>query len=370
MNYKANPEYKHDSPSCTGILITNLGTPDEPTASSVRKYLSEFLSDPRVIELPRYLWWLVLHGIILRTRPSRSAKAYRKIWTENGSPLLSISKKQVLELEKALTEKIQGPIKIELSMRYGNPSIKSGLKKLQESNANRILILPLYPQYSAATTGSTFDAVTNELKKWRWLPEIRMVNHYHDYPDYIDALKNSIEEYWKHNGRPQKLIFSFHSLPKHYFLAGDPYHCECHKTARLVAEKLKLDQDQWLVTFQSRFGPREWLKPYTDKTLISLAECGVKNINIICPGFSADCLETLEEIDIQNREFFIKAGGEKFNYIPALNDDGDHIELLSNIILKHTNGWPEFSKNWDQEKIETELSKSKERAEKSIYNKN
>ena len=370
MNYKANPEYKHDSPSCTGILITNLGTPDEPTASSVRKYLSEFLSDPRVIELPRYLWWLVLHGIILRTRPSRSAKAYRKIWTESGSPLLSISKKQVLGLQKILTKKIQGPIRIELSMRYGNPSIKSGRKKLQESNANRILILPLYPQYSAATTGSTFDAVTNELKKWRWLPEIRMVNHYHDYPDYIDALKNSIEEYWKHNGRPQKLIFSFHGLPKHYFLAGDPYHCECHKTARLVAEKLKLDQDQWLVTFQSRFGPREWLKPYTDKTLISLAESGVKNINIICPGFSADCLETLEEIDIQNREFFIKAGGEKFNYIPALNDDGDHIELLSNIILKHTNGWPEFSNNWDQEKIEAELSKSKERAEKSIYNKN
>ena len=370
MNYKANPEYKHDSPSCTGILITNLGTPDEPTASSVRKYLSEFLSDPRVIELPRYLWWLVLHGIILRTRPSRSAKAYRKIWTESGSPLLSISKKQVLGLQKILTKKIQGPIRIELSMRYGNPSIKSGLKKLQESNANRILILPLYPQYSAATTGSTFDAVTNELKKWRWLPEIRMVNHYHDYPDYIDALKNSIEEYWKHNGRPQKLIFSFHGLPKHYFLAGDPYHCECHKTARLVAEKLKLDQDQWLVTFQSRFGPREWLKPYTDKTLISLAECGVKNINIICPGFSADCLETLEEIDIQNREFFIKAGGEKFNYIPALNDDEHHIELLSNIILKHTNGWPEFSTNWDQEKIEKELSKSKELAEKSIYNKN
>ena len=370
MNYKGNPEYRHDSPSCTGILITNLGTPDEPTAASVRKYLSEFLSDPRVIELPRYLWWLVLHGIILRTRPSRSAKAYRKIWTENGSPLLSISKKQVLELEKILTEKIQGPIKIELSMRYGNPSIKSGLKKLQESNASRILILPLYPQYSAATTGSTFDAVTNELKKWRWLPEIRMINHYHDYPDYIDALKNSIEEYWKHNDRPQKLIFSFHGLPKHYFLAGDPYHCECHKTARLVAEKLNLNQEEWQVAFQSRFGPRKWLEPYTDKTLISLAKNDIKDVHVVCPGFSADCLETLEEINIQNRNFFIAAGGKSFGYIPALNDNQEHIELMSTLILEHVSGWPEFSENWDPEKIKNDLSITKELAEKLIRNKN
>ena len=370
MNYKGNPEYKHDSPSCTGILITNLGTPEEPTTSSVRKYLAEFLSDPRIIELPKFLWWLILHGIILRFRPSRSAKAYKKIWTESGSPLLSISKKQVLGLEKILTDKTQGPIKIELSMRYGKPSISSGLNKLREVNANRILILPLYPQYSAATTASTFDAIADELKKWRWLPEIRMINHYHDDPDYISALTNSIKEYWLKNSRPQKLIFSFHGLPKHYFLAGDPYHCECHKTARLVAEKLKLNQEEWLVTFQSRFGPREWLKPYTDKTLISLAESGIKNINIICPGFSADCLETLEEINIQNREFFIKAGGEKFIYIPALNDRSDHLDLLSKIILKHANGWPEFSESWDQEKINKNLSKSKEFAEKSTYNKN
>ena len=369
MNYKGNPEYKHGCPSCTGILITNLGTPDEPTASSVRKYLAEFLSDPRIIELPKYLWWLVLHGVILRIRPSRSAKAYKKIWTESGSPLLSISKKQVLGLKKILTEKVQGPIKIKLSMRYGNPSIKSELNKLRELNANRILVLPLYPQYSAATTASTFDAITDELKKWRWLPELRMINHYHDDPDYINALTNSIEDHWQNNSRPQKLIFSFHGLPKHYFLAGDPYHCECHKTARLVAEKLKLNQEEWMVTFQSRFGPKEWLKPYTDKTLISLAENGIKNINVICPGFSADCLETLEEINIQNREFFIEAGGEKFAYIPALNDSPEHLHLLSNIILKHTNGWPEFSTNWDQEKINKDLSKSKKLAEKSKHNK-
>ena len=370
MNYKGNPKYEHDTPCCTGILITNLGTPDNHTASAVRKYLAEFLSDSRVIELPKFLWWFILHGIILRIRPSQSAKAYKKIWTENGSPLLSISNKQVERLKKILAKKVQGPIRIELAMRYGNPSIKSGLEKLQAANSKRILILPLYPQYSSATTGSTFDAVVDELKKWRWLPEIRMINHYHDHPGYIDTLANSIMNYWKDNKKPQKLLFSFHGLPKHYFLAGDPYHCECHKTARLVAEKLKLNEEEWTVTFQSRFGPKEWLQPYTDTTLKSLANNGIKSVNIICPGFSADCLETLEEIDIQNREFFMEAGGEKFDYIPALNDDDNHIELLSNIILKHTNGWPEFSTNWDQEEIKKELSKSKQLAEKSVHNKN
>ena len=370
MNYKGNPKYEHDTPCCTGILITNLGTPDNPTASAVRKYLAEFLSDSRVIELPKFLWWFILHGIILRIRPSQSAKAYKKIWTENGSPLLSISSMQVEGLKKILAKKIQGPIRIELAMRYGNPSIKSGLKKLQASNSKRILILPLYPQYSSATTGSTFDAVVDELKKWRWLPEIRMVNHYHDHPGYIDTLANSIMSYWTDNKKPQKLLFSFHGLPKHYFLAGDPYHCECHKTARLVAEKLKLNEEEWSVTFQSRFGPKEWLQPYTDTTLISLANSGIKSVNIICPGFSADCLETLEEINIQNRDFFIDAGGESFDYIPALNEHPDHLELLCNIILQHAIGWPEFSSTWNNEKIKQDLSKSKELAEKSVHNKN
>ena len=370
MNYKGNPKYEHDTPCCTGILITNLGTPDNPTASAVRKYLAEFLSDSRVIELPKFLWWFILHGIILRIRPSQSAKAYKKIWTENGSPLLSISSMQVEGLKKILAKKIQGPIRIELAMRYGNPSIKSGLKKLQASNSKRILILPLYPQYSSATTGSTFDAVVDELKKWRWLPEIRMVNHYHDHPGYIDTLANSIMSYWTDNKKPQKLLFSFHGLPKHYFLAGDPYHCECHKTARLVAEKLKLNEEEWSVTFQSRFGPKEWLQPYTDTTLISLANNGIKSVNIICPGFSADCLETLEEINIQNRDFFIDAGGESFDYIPALNEHPSHLELLCNIILQHTIGWPEFSSTWNNEKIKQDLYKSKELAEKSVHNKN
>jgi ferrochelatase len=339
MKYKGNPEYKHDSPACIGVLITNLGTPDAATPAALRKYLAEFLSDPRVIEVPKPVWWCILHGIILRTRPKKSAEAYEKVWTENGSPLLDFSLKQLEGIKATIKEKTDLPVKVELAMRYGNPSIQSGLEKLRAANAQRLLVLPLYPQYSASTTASAFDAVAKELTQWRHLPELRMVNHYHDNPAYIDALANSIEEHWQTNSKPEKLIFSFHGLPKHYFLAGDPYHCECHKTARLVAEKLGLNEDEWQVTFQSRFGPREWLKPYTDVTLKQLAKKGIKSVNIICPGFSADCLETIEEIDMQNREFFIEAGGEQFSYIPALNDKPEHIELLSNIICQHLQGW-------------------------------
>ena len=353
MKYKGNPDYKHDSPSCTGVLITNLGTPDAPTPAALRKYLAEFLSDPRVIEVPKFIWWFVLHGIILRTRPARSAEAYEKIWTDSGSPLLDISLKQKAAIQQQLDKKFDGSIKVELAMRYGNPSIQSGLEKLQQANAKRILILPLYPQYSAATTASTFDAVVDVLKTWRWIPEFRMISHYHDHPDYINALAESISEHWYHNGKPEKLLFSFHGIPKHYFEAGDPYFCECHKTARLTAEKLGLEEDDWQVTFQSRFGPREWLQPYTDKTLIALGKKGVRHVQIICPGFSADCLETLEEIDMQNRSFYTDAGGEKFSYIPALNENAEHINALSNIIEAQC-------QNWQQE--QDNLNKRQERA--------
>jgi len=339
MKYKGNPDYKHDNPACIGVLITNLGTPDAPTPAALRKYLAEFLSDPRVIEVPKLLWWFVLHGIILRTRPRRSAEAYKKVWTDNGSPLLDISLKQREAIQHQLEQKYKSPIKVELAMRYGNPSIKKGLEKLHEANATRILILPLYPQYSATTTASTFDAVAEVLKTWRWLPEIRMINHYHDYPNYINALANSIKAHWENNAKPDKLLFSFHGLPKHYFEAGDPYYCECHKTARLVAETLELKDEEWQLTFQSRFGPREWLQPYTDITLKELGANGLKHVQIICPGFSADCLETLEEIDMQNRSFFINAGGEKFSYIPALNDDPEHIDALTSLILKYCDTW-------------------------------
>jgi protoporphyrin/coproporphyrin ferrochelatase len=336
--YKGNPEFKHDSPSCTGVLITNLGTPDAPTPTALRTYLAEFLSDPRVIEVPKYLWWFVLHGIILRTRPKKSAALYKKVWTDEGSPLLSISKKQVEGIRNLLESQFSGSIKVELAMRYGNPSIESGLEKLRAANARRIVILPLYPQYSAATTGSTFDAIADQLKQWRWLPEIRMVNHYHEDEGYIDAIANSIKQHWQENGQAEKLILSYHGMPQHYIDAGDPYYDECHQTTQRIVEKLDLNDDEWITTFQSRFGPRKWLQPYTDETLIELGKNGTKHVQIICPGFSADCLETLEEINIQNKEFFIEAGGEEFSYISALNENDEHIQVLSNIVIKHCQG--------------------------------
>ena len=331
-NYIGNKDFKHDAETCTGVLVTNLGTPDAPTTSALRRYLGEFLADSRVVEVPKFIWWFVLHGVILRTRPKRSADAYRKVWTNEGSPLLSIAKKQAAAIQTYLNEHTTEKIHVELAMRYGNPSIQSGLEKLRQANARKLIILPLYPQYSASTTASTFDAIADVLKTWRDIPELHLITHYHDAPDYIDALAESITEHWQKSGRAAKLLFSFHGIPKAYFEAGDPYYCECHKTARLVAEKLNLNEEEWVLTFQSRFGPKEWLKPYTDITLKELAQAGTKSVNVICPGFSADCLETLEEIDMQNRNFFLEAGGESFSYIPALNDRPAHISALANII--------------------------------------
>jgi ferrochelatase len=336
-NYIANTDFKHEAGSCTGVLVTNLGTPDAPTAPALRRYLGEFLADPRVVEVPRFIWWFVLHGFILRIRPKRSAAAYRKIWTESGSPLLDISKKQAVAIQKCLDDHATGKFHVELAMRYGNPSIQSGLEKLQQANAKKIIILPLYPQYSASTTASTFDAIADILKTWRNIPELHLVKHYHDSPDYIDALAESITEHWQQTTRAEKLLFSFHGIPQAYFDAGDPYYCECHKTARLVAEKLNLDEKEWMLTFQSRFGPKEWLKPYTDITLEELAKSGIKNVDIICPGFSADCLETLEEINMRYRETFLAAGGNRFSYIPALNEHPAHISALANIIQNTSN---------------------------------
>lgn len=340
--YIGNPDYRHDSPACTGLLLTNLGTPDAPTAPALRKYLAEFLSDPRVIETPKLIWWLILNGIILRIRPSRSAEAYEKVWTDNGSPLLDIGLRQAGAVRAALDAETPGAIRVELAMRYGNPSIKAGLEKLRAANATRLLIFPLYPQYAAATTASTFDAVADVLKTWRWLPELRMITHYHEHPAYIAALANSIERHWQTHARPDQLVFSFHGIPRYYFLAGDPYHCECHKTARLVAARLGLADSDWRVTFQSRFGPRQWLKPYTDKTMMALGKSGARHVQVLCPGFSADCLETLEEINLQNRDFFMAAGGEEFSYIPALNDNADHIAALTQIIRQHCQGWEDI----------------------------
>ena len=329
--YSGNPEFKYDTPATTGILVTNLGTPDAPTPGALRKYLAEFLSDPRVIETPRLLWWPILHGIILRLRPRRSARAYSEVWTEAGSPLLVISEKQCRAIRSALGE-TGTSFHVELGMRYGNPSIRSALEKLRSYNLEKLLILPLYPQYSAATTASTFDAVAVVLKTWRRIPRLRMITSYHDDPGYIDALAESIRAQWAQSGKPDKLLFSFHGLPRDYVLAGDPYSDECHATARLVARQLDLDEDLWEVSFQSRFGPRAWLQPYTDKLLQQWGERGIGHIQVICPGFAADCLETLEEINIQNKAVFLSAGGKKFIYTPALNDQPRHIAALCDLI--------------------------------------
>ena len=361
MKY-SNFKHQHGSKEKLGILLVNLGSPDAPKASALRRYLGEFLWDPRVVEAPRWLWWLALHGIILRLRPRRSAKAYRKVWTDQGSPLVATSRLQALAIEKALQSKFRGNVVVDLAMRYGNPSIESALNGLRKAGARRLLVLPLYPQYSATTTASVFDAVTQVLQSWRWLPDLRFVNHYHDHPKYIAALADSIQQHWADKGRAQKLLFSFHGIPQRYFDNGDPYFCQCQKTARLVAEQLQLNDVQWRVVFQSRFGREPWLQPYCDKTLEQLPADGVKSVDIICPGFSADCLETLEEIDMENREVFLSNGGEKYHYIPALNTSEHHIDALCEVLTQHSFGWPETMPGWDAGQRAVEEKHSRERA--------
>jgi len=315
-----------------GLLLTNLGTPTAPTPKAVRHYLAEFLSDPRVVELPAFLWWPILHGIILRTRPKKSAHAYQKIWTNEGSPLLAIAKKQLQGLRELLSKKSGELIHVELAMRYGSPSIKQALENLKQKDITQLIIFPLYPQYSAATTASTFDEVAKALRTWRYIPRLSFISDYHDNENYIDALVNSIASFWRQRGRGEKLLFSFHGLPKNSIQKGDPYYSQCQKTASLIIKKLQLPEAAWQVVFQSRFGFQEWLQPYCDKTLVELAKQGYKKLDVVCPGFSADCLETLEEISIRNTEMFIAAGGEQLNYIPALNDSTQHLDALANIV--------------------------------------
>lgn len=349
MKYQNESGFRHDTPESIGVLMVNLGTPDSAAVSDVRRYLAEFLSDPRVIEMPRFLWMLILHGVILRIRPPRSARAYTQVWTENGSPLLDYSRRQARALQQRLDESAEVPVKVVLAMRYGSPSVAQGLRELRSANTRRILILPMYPQYSATTTASVFDAVTRELQAWRWVPELRFINQYADHPGYVDALAASIGAHWERHGRPDKLLFSFHGIPKDYFLNGDPYHCQCHKTARLVVEKLGLAGDQWQLSFQSRVGNKEWLKPYTDHTLKEWGAAGVSKVQVLCPGFSADCLETLEEIAVENRDYFLQAGGREYGYIPALNDSPDHIGMLADLVLGHTAGWTQAVEKHNRE---------------------
>lgn len=339
MSFKAEPAFEHGKPDRTAVLLCNLGTPDAPTPSAVRRYLAEFLSDHRVVEIPRLLWLAILHGVILRTRPAKSARKYASIWTPEGSPLRVWTDKQAKLLAGYLGERGH-PVVVRSAMRYGSPSIAQVLDELKAAGATRILILPLYPQYSGTTTASVHDAVCTWASRVRTLPELRFVNHYHDDPGYIKALAARITDFWTDRGRPDRLVLSFHGIPRRTLTLGDPYHCECLKTARLLREQLRLAADDVVVTFQSRLGRAEWLQPYTEPTLIELAKQGVKRVDVACPGFTSDCLETLEEINLEAREAFLHAGGTEFNYLPCLNDRHEWIDALSAIAIRHMQGWP------------------------------
>jgi ferrochelatase len=339
MRYLSRDDFSHAQRRRIGVLLVNLGTPDAPSTSAVRRYLAEFLSDPRVVETPRWLWWLILHGIILRIRPARSARAYQKVWTADGSPLLHNARAQCEALAKRLEAEHPGMFDVALAMRYQSPDLARTLRAQLARGVDRLLVLPLYPQYSATTTGSVFDAVADALKQQRWLPALRMLDAYHETPGYIEAVASSVRDHWQRNGQAQRLLFSFHGLPRRYLDMGDPYHCQCHATARRVAAALELEQARWHVSFQSRVGREEWLRPYTDETLREWGGQGLGSVDVVCPGFSADCLETIEEIDQENREIFTDAGGGTFSYIPALNDRPDHIQTLATIVSSNTSDW-------------------------------
>lgn len=315
-----------------GILLANLGSPDAPTSGSVRKYLAQFLGDPRVIEANRFIWWFALHGVILRIRPPRAAKSYQKVWTEQGSPLIHISQQQTAAIRHSMQQRHGDNVHVELAMTYGNPSIVDALQALRDADCHHLLILPLYPQYSATTTAAVFDQITDTLKTWRWIPECRFINQYYQHPPHIEALANSIKKQWQENQRAEKLLFSFHGLPQRYVDQGDPYYEQCQHTCQLVANALQLEDNEWQLVFQSRFGREPWLQPYCSLTLEELARSGTKSVDVICPGFSADCLETLEEINMENRALFMEAGGNQFQYIPCLNASKAHIHTLLAIL--------------------------------------
>ena len=322
-----------------GLLVVNLGTPDAPTAPAVRRYLREFLSDSRVVELPRILWWPILHGPILLFRPTRSARNYASIWLPDGSPLMVYSQRQCDALQAHWDQQFPGLVRVELAMRYGNPSVAKGMTALRAAGCSKILMVPLYPQYAAATTASAFDAVARELRKWREIPEIRMIRDWYEHPAYIHALADSIRVWWQEHGQAERLLISFHGLPEMCIEKGDPYRGQCEKTTALLIKELGLSGDQWVQTFQSRFGTAQWLGPDTNKTLVELARSGVSRVDAVCPGFSADCVETLQEIAMEGKETFLRAGGRELRYIPALNDNPLWIAAFSQILEPHWRHW-------------------------------
>ena len=330
MKFVGEENFKHQKRQKIGILICNLGTPESYQTKDVRKFLRQFLSDGRVIEIPKIIWWFILNGIILTLRPSKSAKLYKSVWTKEGSPLLVFSKKLIEKLKLVTNDDCE----VELAMRYGNPNMEEALLSLKNKNCRKLIVLPMFPQYSGTTTGSIFDEVTRILSKWRWVPSLNFINSYHDNDYYINALADSISTHLQKN-TPQKIIFTYHGIPKRNFDLGDPYQCYCQKTTRLVAEKLNLKEDEYMTTFQSRFGPAEWLKPYTSDTMEELPKKGIKNILVVAPAFSVDCLETIEEIDEENKEIFLNSGGQNFTYVPCLNDSDGHVNFLKQLIDKH-----------------------------------
>ena len=338
MIFRPEPAYRHGSAARAAVLLVNLGTPDEPTAPALRRYLAEFLSDPRVVEIPRVVWLPILHGIILRTRPARSAAKYASVWMPEGSPLAVWTQRQTQALAGKLAARGHQVV-VRHAMRYGNPSLPSTLDALRAEGVNRVLVLPLYPQYAAATTASVADKVLQWATQARRMPELRFVAEYHDDPAYVAALAAQLRAHWAANGRGDKLVLSFHGVPERSLHLGDPYHCQCHKTARLLAAALGLGKDEVLVTFQSRFGKAKWLEPYTEPTLQRLASEGVKRVDVACPGFVADCLETLEEIAQEARDAFLAAGGQTFSYVPCLNDAPEWIDALAALAERHLQGW-------------------------------
>ncbi|KAF0814234.1 Ferrochelatase [Andreprevotia sp. IGB-42] len=359
------PEFKHDQIARIGVLLVNLGTPDAPTAAAVKPYLAQFLSDPRVVEIPAFVWQPILRGIILNTRPRKSARKYASIWTSEGSPLQTWTAKQASLIKGYLGERLQAPIVINYAMRYGQPAIATRMDELRAAGCDRILVVPLYPQYAASSTASVGDAVFAQMQRYRNQPAMRTVHHFHDDASYITALAQSVRDHWRINGRGDHLLMSFHGLPKRSLDLGDPYHCQCHKTARLVAEALGLAAGQYTLSFQSRFGKAEWLKPYTTATLKKLAKDGVRKLDVMCPGFVADCLETLEEIAIEGKQDFLSAGGEAFRYIPCLNDQPLWINALATMIERELSAW--LMPDWQLETAQSAARQSLQRARTAGY---
>lgn len=351
--FSAEPPYSHGQAAKTAILYCNLGTPEAPTASALRRYLAEFLSDPRVVEIPRLLWLAILHGIILRVRPAKSAHKYASIWTPEGSPLKVWTERQAQALQTTFGA---STVQVRYAMRYGSPAIASVMEELKAQGVTRVLVLPAYPQYSGTTTASVFDAIYTWGLRTRNLPELRFVNHYHDHPGYIQALAQKIQAHWATHGRAEQLVMSFHGVPERTLHLGDPYHCECLKTARLLGEALQLRKEDYKVCFQSRFGKAKWLEPYTEPTVRQLAQNGTKSIDVVCPGFVSDCLETLEEIAMEVKAAFLEEGGERFHYIECLNDSALWIDGLHAIAQSHMGGWPTVDQSESERKAAREAA--------------